>query len=110
MVTKPSIMRARRGQAFYELMLGLLALTLIAATLFAFTEYIVASLKIQRNLRAKAGTGAMWSIGGDGTFSSASDVKSVSVSSLAAEHVFGKGTVVVREEVHIPNMGGIIIE
>ena len=110
MGTSLSRVRARRGQALYELMLGLFALTLIAAGLFAFTEYMVASLKMQRNLRAKAGTGAMWSIGGDGTFSSASDVKSFNVSSLAAEYVFGKGTVVVKEEVHIPNMGGIIVE
>lgn len=101
--------RTRSGQALYELVVGIFAIALVASAIFAFTDYIVISLKMQRELRAQAGKSAMWSIGDDGAYLSASDAKSFHPDPLAAEHVFGKSSVTVREEVYIPSMGGIIV-
>jgi len=99
--------RRRAGQAFVELAMGMLALSLVLAATIGFIEYILGSLEMQRTLRAKAGTGAMTSSGGDGTFVTAKDVGSVTVEPMAAEYIFGSGEVEIRESVHIPTMGGI---
>lgn len=100
----------RRGQALYEMMMGLFVLALVASAIFAFTDYITTSLKLHRRLRAKAGTSAMWSLGSDGTLSTASGSKSFNPDPMAAEHVFGKTTVHIRETVKMPSMGGIILQ
>ena len=41
-------MGTRRGQAFMELALGMLALALVLSALFGFTAYILSSLRMQR--------------------------------------------------------------
>lgn len=104
------IKRHRRGQALYELTIGIFTLALVASAIFAFTEYIAKGLKIHRRLRAKAGTRAMWSVSADGTFVSASSSESFNPDPLAAEQVFGKTTVNIKETVKMPAMGGIILQ
>ena len=100
-------LRLRRGQAFMELAMGMLALALVLAATFGFLEYILKSLEMQRTLRAKAGRSAMTSSGSDGTFVTAKDTDTVTVEPMAAEYVFGSQEVDVHEEVHLPPMGGI---
>ena len=98
--------RLRRGQAFAELAVGMFALALVASALFGFSTYILSSLRMQRELRAKAGTKALTSFGG---YSSAADGDTVTVEPLAAEYIFGSGEIKVKEEVHIPGMSGMDI-
>lgn len=95
----------RRGQAFAELAMGMLALALVLAALFGFFRYIVGSLEMQRSLRAQAGRSAMASTGGDGSYGSAADRDTVEVEPLAATYIFGSETVEFKEEVHLPAMG-----
>ena len=95
----------RRGQAFMELALGMLALALVLAALFGFAEYIVSSLDMQRSLRAEAGRSALTGTGGDGSYASAVDHDTVTVEPIAAEYIFGSSEVEVREEVHMPLAG-----
>lgn len=99
--------RLRRGQAFMELALGMLALALVLASLFGFSMYIFSSLDIHRDLRAEAGTAALNSGGGEEAYSSKIAGDSVRVEPLAAEYIFGSGKVEIREEVHIPAMSGL---
>ena len=47
------------GQAFMELALGMLALALVLSALFGFTAYILSSLRMQCDIRAEAGRGAL---------------------------------------------------
>ncbi len=91
-----------------ELALGMLALALVASTLFAFSEYIISSLNMHRDLRAEAGRGALNGFGGDGSYSSRVDSDTIYVEKLAADYVFGEDQVEVHEEVHIPVMSGLI--
>ncbi len=100
--------RARRGQAFMELAMGMFALALALAATFGFIECILSSLEIQRSLRAKAGRVALTAAGGEEAFVSASDSGTVFVEPLAAEYIFGSEEVEVREEVHLPAMGGVL--
>ena len=97
---------ARKGQALVEFVIGIFALSLVVSALFAFSRCIVASMTIERDLRAKAGREAMISIGGDGiNYSSASDSRHVKMDELAAKTIFKHGDVTVRESVHMPAMG-----
>ena len=96
----------RRGQALVELMAGLFALALVIAALCGFSAYIVKSLNMRRELRARAGRGALNAFG-DRSYSSAQDTRRVNLDQMAAEDVFGSDDVKVHEEVHIPAMGGI---
>ncbi len=100
--------RARRGQAFMELAMGMLALALVLAGAFGFIEYTLCSLEIQRSLRAEAGRSALVSSGSEEAYVSASDSDTVLVEPLAAEYIFGTEEVEVKEEVHLPVMGGIL--
>ncbi len=104
---RPRPLRARPGQAFIELAMGMLALALVLAATFGFMEYILGSLEMQRTLRAKAGRGAMTSAGDDGTFVTAKDSDVVVVEPMAAEYIFGSEEVEIKEAVHMPTMGGI---
>ncbi len=99
--------RLRRGQAFMELAVGMFALALVLAATFAFIEYILSSLEIQRSLRAQAGRAALTTSGGDQTYVSAVDSDTVTVEPFAAEYIFGSTEVPVKEAVHLPPMGGI---
>lgn len=95
----------RPAQAIIELALGLFSITLILTALFTFISYIVSSLNMSRDIRAKAGRAAFTSMGGEGSYSISSKSDSVTVSSMAAEHLFqGKNELKIREEVKIPNM------
>lgn len=94
----------RRAQALVELALGLFAISLVLAGLFAFLFYIVSSMDMSRSVRAEAGREAMGSQGMDGDFSSQVKSGTVKVSPMAAEYIFGSQEVEVREEVHMPNM------
>ena len=95
------------GQAFVELALGMLALALVLAALFGFTAYILSSLRMQRDIRAEAGRGALNSGGGEESYSSKIADDTVEVEPLAATYIFGSSEVEVKEEVHIPSMSGL---
>lgn len=104
MGTEPTV-RFRRGQAFTELAVGMLALALVLAGLFSFTSYILSSLDQQRTVRAKAGRNALNTCGCDESYVSASEQDAVTVEPMAAEYIFGTEEVPVKEEVHLPPMG-----
>ena len=95
------------GQAFMELALGMLALALVLSALFGFTAYILSSLRMQRDIRAEAGRGALNSGGGEESYSSKIADDTVEVEPLAATYIFGSSEVEVKEEVHIPAMSGL---
>ena len=95
------------GQAFVELALGMFALALVLSALFGFTTYILSSLKMQRNIRADAGRGALNAGGGDESYSSKVADDTVEVEPFAATYIFGSSEVEVKEEVHIPSMSGL---
>ena len=95
------------GQAFMELALGMLALALVLSALFGFTAYILSSLRMQRDIRAEAGRGALNSGGGEESYSSKIADDTVEVEPLAATYIFGSSEVEVKEEVHIPSMSGL---
>ena len=95
------------GQAFMELALGMLALALVLSALFGFTAYILSSLRMQRDIRAEAGRGALNSGGGEESYSSKFADDTVEVEPLAATYIFGSSEVEVKEEVHIPSMSGL---
>lgn len=94
---------ARPGQAFMELAVGMLALSLVFAAVFGFSGYIVRSLDMQRDIRAKAGKAAL--NGHGASYSSVVEHDKVEVEPLAADYIFGTTEIEIREEVHMPNMG-----
>ncbi len=96
---------SRRGQALVELALGMLVVALVLAGVFAFTNYIITSLNAQRSLRADAGRDALGGVGADGSYATASASATITVSPLAADYIFGKKQVEVKEEVHLPVTG-----
>jgi hypothetical protein len=100
-------MGTRRGQAFMEMAMGMLALALVLSALFGFTMYILSSLDMQKDLRAEAGVDALEAGGGDEAYSSKVSRDVVEVEPLAAKYIFGSTEVEVREEVHIPAMTGL---
>ena len=93
-----------RAQALVEMALGMFALALVASSLVCFSHYIAKSLDMHRKLRSSAGRSALYSSGGPGLYSSASDSDTVRVEPFAAEYIFGSTDVKVREQVFIPNM------
>ena len=93
--------RARRGQAFVEMAIGMFALALVVSALVAFLSYIVKSLDLMRTSRADAGTAAMGSSFGS-VHVSRRDV--VEVEPFAEEHLFGTKTLTVREDVWMTPM------
>jgi len=95
----------RRGQAMVELAVGMFALALVLAALFAFTSYLLESMKIQRTLRREAGENALNAFGSE--LSTAKGSATVTVEPFAAEYVFGAQSVKVKESVSLPNMGGL---
>lgn len=95
---------SRTAQAVVELALGLFAISLVLAALFAFLHYIVTSMDMSRDVRAKAGRAAMTSQGSAESYSSSSMSDTVVVSPMAAEYIFGSTQLEVKEEVHIPAM------
>jgi len=94
-----------RGQALVELAIGMVVVALVLSALFAFTRYILASLEMQRTIRADAGRAAFGSQGLDETYSSAIRHDVITVSPMAADYIFGSRQVEIKEEVHIPAMG-----
>ena len=84
-----------------ELALGMLALALV------LSAYILNSLRMQREIRAEAGRGALNSGGGEESYSSKIADDTVEVEPLAATYIFGSSEVEVKEEVHIPSMSGL---
>ena len=98
-------LRVRRGQAFIEMAVGMLATALVIAALFGCTYIILGSLEMQRTLRARAGRAAMSSTGGEEAYASAAETDRITVETFAAEYLFGSTEVEVREEVHMPAMG-----
>lgn len=100
-------MGTRRGQAFMEMAIGMLALALVLSALFGFTMYILSSLDMQKDLRADAGKDALEAGGGDESYSSKVARDVVEVEPLAATYIFGAEEVEVKEEVHIPAMSGL---
>ncbi len=97
----------RRGQAMIELAIGLFALVLVVSATIGFQEYIVASLEIQRTLRARVGNSALISVGNTEAYVSAKDSDSVQVEPIAAEYIFGQEIIKMEEEIHLPAMGGL---
>lgn len=97
-------MGTRRGQAFVEMALGMLAFALVLSALFGFTTYILRSIEMQGDLRADAGKDALEAGGGDESYSSKVSHDVVEVEPLAATYIFGSSEVEVREEVHVPAM------
>jgi len=95
----------RRGQAMIELAFGMLALALVLAALFGFTSCILDSLKMQRTLRREAGQSALTGFGSHLT--TAKDSATVAVEPFAAEYIFGRQEVKMKESVSLPNMGGL---
>lgn len=95
----------KKGQALSELAVGMLAFALVASAVIGFALYIGKALEMQRTLRAEAGRGALHSIGGPGSYSSASDSKRMRVEPLAGEYIFGSTEVDIKENVYIPKMG-----
>ena len=87
--------------------LGMFALALVLASLFAFTAYILSSLDMQRDLRADAGRDALNAGGGDEAYASKTAHDTVEVEPLAATYIFGSSEVEIKEEVHIPAMAGL---
>lgn len=77
---------AHRGQALMELACGLFALALLVSVLCAFAVYTVRTLEVQNHAR----------IGGKTT-------DSVDVDTIAADYVFGKTTLSIREPINMPS-------
>ena len=100
----------RRGQAFYEMALGMLALALVVSSLCLFTRYIIRSLEMQQRLRAEVGCKAFHSIGaGDNeSYVSSKEDDTIDIPVFAAEYIFGSDVLPVHEELHIPPMTGLI--
>lgn len=96
--------RTRGGQAMIEAAIGMLAFALVLSALFAFAAYIVKSLDLRRTLRAEAGTRALATPGNAWPLVKAGGEKRLRVDSVAAEYVFGKTELTIREEAAFPPM------
>ena len=91
----------RRGQAFIELALGMLALSLVLASRFSFAAYISGAMKLQQETRASAGRKAMHSNALNVT-ETRSD--SIEVEEFAAEWIFKKDKIEMKEKVVMPSL------
>ena len=76
----------KRGQSLMELAVGMFALALVVSALAGFAVYIAKSLRSQNSVRS----------------SSKSSDTTVEVDSFAAEWIFGKEKMDVREKVVMP--------
>lgn len=91
----------RRGQAFVEFALGMLALSLVLASLFSFAAYISGAMKLQQETRSSAGRKAMQSNAMNVT-ESKSD--SIEIDEFAAEWIFKNDTIEMKEKVVMPSL------
>jgi len=78
--------KLRRAQAMIELAFGMFALALVVSALCGFAIYIARSLEMQNSLRVK----------------SPSQHDEMQVSEFAAEYIFGKTTIDIKEKVVLP--------
>jgi len=83
-------MRTKRGQAMIELAFGMFALALVVSALCGFAVYIAKSLEMQNSLRDE----------GAGTHEK---TDKLSVSDFAAQYIFGKETIDIKEKVVMPS-------
>ena len=105
MATSPK--HGRRGQAMYEMAIGMFLLVLMAGAVFAFGEIMLTSLEQQDRIREEAGRKALDSYAPPDVrvrFSSSHGNDTVEVEPIAAEYFFNSQDIKVQNEVHIPVM------
>ena len=98
----------RRGQAMFEMAIGMFLLVLIATALFSFGEIILTSLEQQDRIREEAGRKALDAVAPSDVrvvFVSSHGDDSVTVEPIAADYLFDSQEIKVRNEVHMPVMG-----
>ena len=98
---------AKRGQAMYEMAIGMFLLVLMAGALFSFGAIMTTSLEQQDRIREEAGRKALEAYAPDDVrvrFVSAHGNDSVPVEPIAAEYFFDSEEVKVQNEVHMPVM------
>lgn len=78
--------RLRRGQAMFELAMGMFAIALVVSALCGFAIYIARSLEMQNSLRVK----------------SHSQHDTLEVSEFSSEYIFGRTSVSIDAEVRMP--------
>lgn len=101
-------MTSRRGQAMYEMAIGMFLLVLIASALFSFGDIILTSLEQQDRIREEAGRKALDAFAPPDVrvrFVSAHGNDSVEVEPIAAEYLFDSQEIKIQNEVHMPVMG-----
>lgn len=99
------VTRAKRGQAFIEMAIGMFVLALVLTTIFAYVDVIVKYLAIQRDLRKTAGKSALVSAMGQGLhfkYSKAED--DVPIDAYPARYVFGTDSAHVKDSAAMPTM------
>jgi len=79
--------KMRCGQAMIELAFGMFALALVVSALCGFAVYIARSLEMQNSLRVE----------------SSSQHDELHVSDFAAQYIFGKETIDIKEKVVMPS-------
>ena len=100
--------RSRRGQAMFEMAIGMFLLVLMATALFSFGEIILTSLEQQDRIREEAGRKALDAVAPPEVrvrFVSSHGNDSVTVEPIAADYLFDSQEVKVVNEVHMPVMG-----
>ena len=98
---------SRRGQAMYEMAIGMFLLVLCAGALFSFGEIILTSLDQQDRIREEAGRKALESFAPEDVrvrFVTSHGNDSVTVEPIAAEYFFESESIKVQNEVHMPAM------
>ena len=98
----------RRGQAMYEMAIGMFLLVLMATALFSFGEIILTSLEQQDRIREEAGRKALDAVAPPDVrvrFVSSHGNDSVTVEPIAADYLFDSQEIKVKNEVHMPVMG-----
>ena len=96
-----------RGQAMYEMAIGMFILVLVAGALFSFGDIMLTSLEQQDRIREEAGRKALDAYAPDGVrvrFASSHGNDTVTVEPIAAEYLFDSQEVKVQNEVHMPVM------
>ena len=99
--------RSKRGQAMYEMAIGMFLIVLCAGALFSFGEIILTSLDQQDRIREEAGRKALETYAPEDVrvrFVSAHGNDSVTVEPVAADYFFEREDVKVLNEVHMPAM------
>lgn len=98
----------RRGQAMFEMAIGMFLLVLMATALFSFGEIILTSLEQQDRIREEAGRKALDAVAPPDVrvrFMSSHGNDSVTVEPIAADYFFNSQEVKIQNEVHMPVMG-----